>query len=289
MATTLDTLVQRTRRFVRDFPLGQDSLTASITSVATTATVNTGTQFNQSGNQIVEIDYEAFLLKSVSSNTLTVSRAFAGSTAATHASGAAVLINPAFMSVEIIDALNATKDECFPLIYRPVLDLSLSGDGTTYEFTVPNMPNTYGGDSIPIPWISKIEIKENGALDYRPVAYWTIRRGTIPKIRFQSPPPICVMRVSGFGPFPDWSASTDTVDTLWPKNAERPLITGAAARLLASGEAGRVRTIGPRDDREAANRVGSSLAASNDLYQRFQFQLRNAAMAPMPPHVVSVL
>ena len=289
MATTLDVLVQRTRRFVRDFPLAQDALAASITSVATTATVSSGPQFNQSGNQVIEIDYEAFLLKSVSTNTLTVSRAFAGSAAATHASGAAVLIQPAFMAVEIIDALNATKDECFPLIYKPVLDASLTGDGTTYEFTVPNMPSTYGGDSIPIPWLSRIELKENGALDYRPVAYWTIRRGATPKIRFQSPPPIGNLRIHGYGPFPDWSASSDTVDTLWPKNAERPLITGAAARLLASGEAGRVRTIGPRDDREAANRVGSSLSTSNALYQRFQFQLRNAAMPPMPPHVVSVL
>jgi hypothetical protein len=94
---------------------------------------------------------------------LTVTRAYAGSTAATHASGATVLIQPAFMAVEIIDALNATKDECFPLIYKPVLDTSLSGDGTTYEFTVPNMPSTYGGDSIPIPWLSRIELKENGA------------------------------------------------------------------------------------------------------------------------------
>lgn len=289
MATTLDVLVQRTRRFVRDFPLSLDALTASITSVATTATVSAGTQFNQSGNQIIEIDYEAFLLKSVSTNTLTVLRGYAGSTPATHASGAAVLIQPAFMSVEIIDSLNATKDECFPLIYKPVLDTSLNGDGTTYEFAVPNMPGTYGGDTIPIPWLSKIELKETGALDYRPIAYWSIRRGATPKIRFQSPVPPGNIRIHGYGPFPDWTVSSDTIDPLWPKNAERPLITGTAARLLASGEAGRVRTIGPRDDREAGNRVGSSLNASNTLYQRFQFQLRNAAMAPLPPHVVSVI
>ena len=75
MATTLDTLVQRSRRFMRDFPVAQDALSASITSVATTATVSSGPQFNQSGNQIVGIDYEAFLLKSVSANTLTVTTA----------------------------------------------------------------------------------------------------------------------------------------------------------------------------------------------------------------------
>ena len=289
MATTLDTLVQRTRRFVRDFPTSLDALSASITSAATTATVSTGTQFNSAGNQIIEIDYEAFLLKSVSTNTLTVTRGYAGSTPATHASGATVLIAPAFMSVEIIDALNATKDEMFPLVYKPVLDTSLSGDGNTYEFTVPNMPNSYGGDTIPIQFLSRIELKESGALDYKPIGYWTIRRGATPKIRFQSPPPTGTLRIHGYGPFPDWSASSDTVDAQWPKNAERPLITGAAARLLASGEAGRVRTLGPRDDREAANRIGSSLSASNALYQRFQYQLRNAAMPPMPPHVVSVI
>jgi hypothetical protein len=284
MATTLDTLVQRTRRFMRDYPVAQDALSASITSFATSATVSTGTQFNQTGNQVIEIDYEAILLKSVSANTLTVTRGYAGSTAATHASGATVLIRPAFLAVEIIDAINSTKDEMYPLVYKTAQDIWLTADGTTYEFTVPSI------DSVPMQHIWKIDLKQTGDPAYRSVDYWEIRRGATPKIKFRFPPPSGTIRVHGYGPFPDLTASSSTVDALFPANCERPLITGVCARLLASSEVGQVRgDVGPRDDRDSARRAGASLSASNALYQRFQFQLRNAAMAPLPPHVVSVM
>lgn len=269
---------------MRDFPLAQDTLSASITAAATTATVSTGAQFNQTGNQVIEIDYEALLLKSVSTNTLTFTRGYAGSTAATHAAAATVMIRPAFLTVEIIDALNSTKDEMYPLVYKTAQDTSLTADGVTYEFTVPNI------DSVPMQHVWKIELKQTGDPAYRHIDYWEIRRGTTPKLKFRFPPPNGTIRVHGFGPFPDLTTSASTVDALFPANCERPLVTGTCARLLASGEIGRVRgDMGPRDDREAANRVGSSLSASNALYQRFQFQLRNAAMPPLPPHVVSVM
>lgn len=288
-ATTLDTLVQRTRRFMRDYPVAQDTLSASLTNSATTATVANGAQFNQSGNQVLEVDFESLLLKSVATNVLTFVRGFAGSTALSHAASSTVLINPGFYSAEIIDALNAAKDEMYPLIYKPLIDTSLTGDGITYEFTVPNMTGTYGGDTIVMPYLWKIELKVSGDTAYRQLHNWEVRRGTTPKIKFRSPPVSGTIRVHGFGPFPDLSVTGDSVDALFPKNAERVLITGAASRLLASGETGRVRTdVGARDDREAAVRAGSSLTVSNSLYQRFQMQLRNAAMPPLPKHLVSV-
>lgn len=284
MATTLDTLVVRTRRFMRDFPVAQDTLSASLAASATTATVVNGAQFPATGNQVIEIDYEAILLKSVATNTLTVTRGYAGSTAASHTAASTVLIKPAFLTVEIIDALNSTKDEMYPLVYKTVQDTSLTADGVTYEFTIPNL------DSVPMQHIWKIDLKQTGDPAYRGIDYWEIRRGSTPKIKFRSPPPAGTLRVHGYGPFPDLTTSASTVDALFPANCERPLITGVAARLLASGEVGRVRSdVGARDDREAANRAGSSMSASTAMYQRFQFQLRNAAMPPLPPHLVSVM
>jgi hypothetical protein len=288
VATTLDTLVQRTRRFLRDYPFPADALTASITSVDHDGSGRR--RHAVRANALIEVDYEDMLVVSVSTNNLTVRRGWAGSTAATHASAAAVLVRPAFLAVEIIDALNAAKDEMFPYIYKPVLDTSLSADAVTYEFTVPNMPGTYGGDSIPIPYISKVELKVTGSTAYRPIQNWRVKRGATPKIQFRAAPDSGTLRVHGFGPFPDLSASSDTVDALFPKTAERPLVIGAASRLLTSGEAYRSRQdTGARDDREAANRPGSSLTLANQLERRFEKDLARAAMPPMPKHVVSVL
>jgi hypothetical protein len=286
VATSLDTLIQRVRRFVRDYPIAQDALTGSINASVTTVPVGVGASFNPNGNQLIEIDYETLLVKSVSTNNLTTVRGFGGSIAASHASAAPVLINPAFLTVEIIDAINAAKDECFPLLYKPVLDTSLSADGLTYEYTVPNMP----AGSPPIPYLSRVELLVNGDVAYRPIQDWSVRRGATPKIRFRSPPVTGTIRAHGFGPFPDLAVSTDTLDALWPANAERLLTLGAASRLLASGEAGRSRVdVGARDDREAANRAGNALNTSNSLYQRFLAELNAAAMPPMPKHVVPVL
>lgn len=279
MATTLDTLVARTRRFMRDYPAPVDITSASLSSSVTTVPVSDGTQF--AAGWAIEIGYETMLVRSVSSNNLTVLRGYAGSTAASYATSQTVMIRPAFYTVEVIDALNAAKDEMFPLVYKPVLDTSLTSDGATYEFTVPNL------DSTPMPYVSAIDIQISGYTNYRPVQNWTIKRGATPKIKFRSPPEPGTLRVHGFGPFADLTASTSTVDAQFPKNAEQPLVLGAASRLLGSGEAGRLRQdTGSRDDREAANRPGGSISLANQLERRFEKALARAAMPPMPPHVV---
>lgn len=291
MATTAATLIQRTRRFVRDYP-DLDTTTVSLTSSGTTVTVADTTVYQP--RWPIEIDSETMLVTSLaSSTTLTVRRGMYGSTSASHTSSSAVLIRPGFYTIEILDALNQAKDDCYPHVYKPVLDTSLAavGDGTTYEFTVPNMPGTYNGDTIPIPYISRVEIKPSGDVAWRETPRWSIRRGATPKLKFHEPPGSGdSIRVHGYGPFPDLTATTDTVDTLFPKRIERILDLGAASHLLASGEAGRVRqSSGAVDTREQANRVGSSLSISNSLYARFRAKLLAQPTPPMPPHVVSVI
>ena len=288
MPTSLDTLVKETRRFIRDWPAPVDALTASITSSATTLTISDTTQLQV--NWPVEIDYETMLVRSIStSTTFTVMRGWAGSTSASHASSATVLVKPAFSATEIIDALNAAKDEMYPMVYKRVIDTSLSASNMdVYEYNVPNMPGTYNGDTVPIPYIWLIEVLAPADYAYREWKAWYIRRGATPFIKFRRVPWVgSTIRVHGFGPFPDLSASADTLDAQWPTNAVRPLVLCAASRLLGSGEAGRTRQVsGAVDAREQANRPGNAISLANQLERRFEKDLLRAAMPPMPPHII---
>lgn len=289
MATTLDTLVSRTRRYLRVWPSSVDTLSVSLSSTATTVTIADTTQL--APNYVVEVDYESMLVKTVpTGTTFTAVRGFRGSTAATHALAAPVLIRPGYDAVEIIDALNAAKDETYPYVYRPVSDTSLTANSITYEFTVPNMPGTYSGDTVVIPFISKIELKVTGDVSYKRLDSWTVERGATPIIKFRRAPVQGNIRILGFGPFADLTAAADTVDPLFPKNAERILPLGAAYSLLGSGEAGRSRNdTGARDDREAANKPGNAIQLANQLERRFEKDLARVGMAPMQKTVVSVL
>lgn len=284
MATTQATLTSRVRTFLRDWP-AIDVLTAAVTDTTTKSfTVADATIYP--ANTVVQIDAEAFRVKSGASTTVTTyNRGDRGTTAATHLNGATVLIRPGFLDAEILDAINAGIDSCFPYIYKEILDSSLTVATNTYEYTVPNLPTT----STPIPRIWKIETLAPGDLSYRRIEDWTIVRGATPKIKFREIPyPGATIRVRGYGPFPHL-ATGDSLDAQWPATAENLLTLYASSQLAASGEVGRVRNdTGARDDREAANRPGSSTAAGRDLFQRFKDGLLNGGhMPPMQSHLVT--
>jgi hypothetical protein len=281
--------VNRVRRFIRDFP-DNDSSTASIASGGATLSVADSAALYVLYRPI-EMGQEALIpTAKPSGTTLTVRRGARGTTAASYASGTTILVHPNFLAQEILDAINSAIQASFPLIYKPTLDTSLTTLANTYEYTVPNMPGTYGGASIPVPRISKLELKLTGEADYVRTKAWDVRRGATPKLQFlREPDTGATIRVHGFGPFPDL-AFADSLDTLWPVFAEDYLVWHAAAFLLAAGEAGRVRSdTGAIDNREQANRTGSSMTASNALYQRALTRLSQAAMPPLPKHVKVVI
>jgi hypothetical protein len=263
---------------MRDYPVPASALTISLSTTAVSITTADSSVFPQ--NFTIEIDYEVLLVGTSQSSTVTnVTRAWAGSTAASHANSSTILVRPGFFSVEIIDALNAAQDEMYPYIYKPVLDTSLTSDDTTYEFTIPST----------IKHLSHVESLITGDTAYRPIGGWTVKRAATPKLQFRRAPAGGTLRLHGFGPFSDLSLSGDTVDTLFPANAERALVLGAASRLLGSGEAGRSRMdVGARDDREAANRPGGAITLANQVERRFEKALMRAAMHPLPTHVTSV-
>lgn len=263
---------------MRDYPHAITTLTVSLSDSATSITVTDATVTAPA--YTVEIDQEVLLVgASVSSTVTNVTRAWLGSTAVSHANSSTVLVRPGFFTLEILDALNAAKDEMYPLVYKPVLDTSLSSDNETYEFTVPST----------IRHLSRAEVQVTGDTRFQVLRDWRVLRAATPKVQFKWAPPSGTLRLHGFGPFDDYAIGGSS-DSLFPGNAENALVLGAASRLLGSGEAGRARMdVGVRDDREAANRPGTSISLANQLERRFEKALLRAALPPMPPHVVSVL
>lgn len=287
MATTVAEAINRTRRLLRDFGAGQDALTASVTSSATTLTVADASTAVYTGNWTVEVDNETMLVVSGTGSSLTVRRGYAGSTAASHASGATVLIRPAFFSTEIVDGLNEGIHACYPLIYKAYSDTSLTTSANTYEYTVPTMPSdsaTY------MPFISRVSLLESGDFAYRDRGAWDVVRSSTPKIRFRRQQPTsATIRVEGYGPFPDLALG-GSFDAQWPRRADMLPSLFAASQLLVSAEAGRLRfDQGVRDDREQSVRAGASIQTATALENRFRRLLDQAALPPMPPHVKSAI
>lgn len=141
MPATGTQLIERTRRFMGDWP-EQDVTTASAASNGTTLTVASDANDRYGVNQWLEIGSEKILVTSVASTTtLTVRRALGGTTAASIASGATILQSPRFFETEYLDAINYGIHSCWPWVYRPVIDTSISTTADTYEYTIPNMPN----------------------------------------------------------------------------------------------------------------------------------------------------
>lgn len=256
-----------------------DALTASMSNSTTTVTVADSTLY--AAGWVIQVDTEAMYVRSLpTATTLTVLRGVRGTTAASHASATTVLIRPHFLDLEYLDALNAAIEASFPWLYQETVDESITTASGTYEYDVPAS----------IPYLSEIEFQETGDLAFRPVDDWDVKRGATPFIKLRRDLPEGTLRVRGFGPFSPLTSTTDSLSTQFPVRAEDALLFYTAQYLLASGEARRVREdTGARDDRDWANRPGSSLQISNTMLTRFQLRLRDAGMPPLPKHVKSVI
>lgn len=287
--TATSILIQQVRRYVRDWP-DYDAITAAIVSTSA-ATISVADTTKYYVNETIEVDSEAMVIRALTNaTTLTVLRGAFGSTAATHLISADVVVKPAWISIHILDAINAAMQACYPYIYQEVMDTSTTVALNTYEYAVPYMPGTYGGDQIFMQRIRGIDILDPGAtnLPYVPLSGWVLRRDiTAPKIKIPYlENPGATLRVRGYGPFPDLTLAGN-LHAAFPRNMSMALIEYAASVLLMSGEAGRLRADAQLlDSREAAQRPGSSLQAANAAEARFQRRLAQNAMPPMQGRLV---
>lgn len=282
MATLASTLVARSRRFVGDWP-SNDVLTASCTSTSTSITVADGTIY--SVGWIIQIDQEAlYVTANGTGTTVPVLRSQRGTTGASHASAAPVLIRPNFLDIEYLDALNSGINATFPWLYHAINDTSITTSPTLYEYAIPNDQS-----GLPIRFLYRISFLENSDLSYRNLRDWEVIRAGAPVIKFRRYLPNGTLRVQGFSPISPLASTSDTLDPLFPVNAEDLLTLYAAQFLLESGETRRAReSTGARDDREAANRPGTASAAAQTLLQRFQMRLMTSAMPPLPKNIKAV-
>lgn len=282
---TLQSLVNTTRRYLRDWPV-LERTGASLASTDATITVADGTLY---GNRwTIDVDLESMLITGSTATTISVLRGLRGSTAASHAASADILVQPNFSGIEIIDAINRGIDAAFPWFYKAVFDTSIIATDSTYEYTVPNMPGTYDGATVQVPIVTRLEIKQTADLTYRELRRWQIRSAPdasrVFKLRTAEPAG-GTFRVTGYGPFPHLALTTDTLDASWPKDSQYLPALYAAADLMMSSEAGRDRgDWNAVDRREEANRPLTSLQTGQQLYNRWMRETMQSAMPPLPKH-----
>src|SRR5690348_3710056 len=103
------------------------------------------------------------------STTLAVARGAQGTTAASHVSGATILVRPGFSDIQILDAINAGINATYPYFYKDDLDTSITTDGSSYEYT-----------TVPagIRMLSKVETRESGSPYYYRIDGWTVKGGS---------------------------------------------------------------------------------------------------------------
>lgn len=287
--TAVTTIVQQMRRYLRDWP-SWDVITVAISSTsATTIKVVDTTRYYV--NETLEIDQENMIVRAIADGTtLTVSRGAYGSTAATHLINTEILMKPAWVFQQYVDAINSAIQAAYPWVYQEVMVSSITILADTWEYAVPNMPGTYGGDTIFIPRIRDIDILDPGAtgVTYVPMSGWGLRRDiTAPKIKLNYlENPGATLRVRGYGPFPDVTAAGN-LHAAWPRNLSMALTEYGASCLLMSGEAGRLRADATLlDNREAAQKPGASLNAANVAEARWQRRLMNAGLPPIQGRMV---
>jgi len=283
---TLQTLVQHTRRYLRDWTMFERT-GASLSSSASTITVGDATLYGP--RWTLDVDIESMLVSSAVGTTLTVVRGTKGSAPASHASGIDIIVQPTFTSMEIIDAINRGINAAWPYFYLPVIDTSVVALDSTYEYTIPSMPGTYlSGTTIQIPVMTKLEVLQTSDLTYRELRRWQVRNGPdgsrIFKLR-TAEPVNGIFRITGYGPFGSLTNLTDSLDESWPKDSQYLPALYAAADLMMSSEAGRDRgDFQAVDAREEANRPLTSLQTGMQLMNRWKMETMQSAPPPMPKH-----
>lgn len=121
--TTCGQIIDETIGLMESWSMNQEqsaSLTGSMTTGALTFTYDAGGVGSGISTGICEIDRELVYVSNVDGTTATVpswGRGYKNTTAATHASGARVISQPAFPRQKVLDAINQVFERIFPRIF----------------------------------------------------------------------------------------------------------------------------------------------------------------------------
>lgn len=277
MATSATDLVNETFTHLRSMSRPEvNRLTADPGTGGTTVTVDFAVGSIIAGAYL-SIDYEIMFVWSVTGQVATVARAQLGTTAATHAIGSLVYVNPLFTQFGILRALNeelaALSSPANGLFRVATVTLTASGAKMGYDLT--GTTGVLG--VIDVAWSS------SGGLSYYPqVRSWRLARN-MPTADFPSgnalffydlPQPGRSVVVTLKVPYVAMTSATTDVTTTSGLHAEALdiLPLGAAARLVAPREVKRSFTEAQPESRQAtevppgtARNAASGLLALRNL------------------------
>lgn len=271
MSVAVNTLADRVRRLAGDVP-AQDVTTSLASNVATTVAVATPNNFKAGQNIILDQEtlYVSAVNGTTSGSTLTVIRGWQGSTAATHASGAPVLINPQYSTQLVLDALNEGLRALWPYFFKWVEDETLTTTADTQADYA--MPTAFGESGL----ITSMELLFPGLTNdgWRQFRWFRHLRGssgsTISLIRI--PPVGTKLRLIGVAPFTSDLAYGGSTDAQLLDSGVTALMMYAQHYLQLMSEARRQNNAGAKNIGPSATGVGAhqSLAAVHlDRFQRY--------------------
>lgn len=157
MALSSSDLVQRVRDILGDRPYQTSSTT---TTTSTTVVVPDTTIWSPGAIgewQTGTVGYEQFYVVSLTNATdMVVIRGYNGTTAETHTSGDAVVINPLFTGRTIQQSITQVMNDSFPMVWKPGT-VSITWTGTT---------KWYDLNSLTLGIVSVTQIKNTTVIDY---------------------------------------------------------------------------------------------------------------------------
>lgn len=266
MSTISQVITRTQRQLLSGVVEERNKLATTITATATSCILSYDLGSVRTGS-IIEIDSEQMYVWEVaeSTKTLTIERAFNGTTAASHTGGSVVIVNPRFPRNQILEAINdEMADLSSPmngLFQVKILDLQYNGSDR--QVNLPAVSNI----------IDIIEVRSRyKSDDYQQVRAVKLLRD-MPTKDFGSGMAIQIdqdirqgdMRVSYKAPFTKATTESDNlqVNCGFPEVCEDIIIIGAQIRLMSPREIKRNFTESQGDTRRSdevpAGAVGSSI------------------------------
>lgn len=266
MSTVSQVITRTQRQLLSGVVEERNKLASSINATATACVLSYDLGSVRQGS-VLEIGSEQLYVWDVveSSKTLTVERAFNGTTAAAHSSGAVCTINPRFPRNQVLEAIN---DELGDLS-SPVNGLfQVKNLDLTYNSSNRQMNLSGAGDIIDL-----IDVRYRyRADDYKQVTSYKLLRnmptkdfGSTYGLQIDSDVSNGDIRITYKAPFGRVTAEADDIQNIsgFPVSAEDILVIGSQIRLMAPREVKRNFTESQGDTRRSdevpSGAVGNSI------------------------------
>lgn len=266
--STAGALINRVSRQLLSGTVEERNKLATTVNSAATSIVMTYALNSIRAGAVFEIDSELMYVWSVDTATLTatVERAYAGTTAAAHTSGAIVVYNPRFPQQQLLDVLNQDIDDLSsPLngLYR-VITVDLSYNGSDRQINIPSASSIIDLIDVRLRYLSDDFVALRGARLARDLP--TADFASTFAITLDQRTMAGTLRVRYRAPFVRATTTADNLQTVsfLPVSMEDILEYGMMSRMLAPREVKRNFTESQGDTRRAdevpAGAVGGSVA-----------------------------